>query len=100
MVLDFGELEGSEMLFKIALSYTTVDNAIENLNTELPHWDFEKIRKDTRDIWNEMFGRIAVEGGSQAQHIKFYTDLWHALWDVIKLLMLMVIILIIRQVRM
>lgn len=26
-----------------------------------------------------MFGRIAVEGGSQAQHIKFYTDLWHAL---------------------
>lgn len=79
MVLDFGELEGSEVLFKIALSYTTVDNAIENLNTELPHWDFEKIRKDTRDIWNEMFGRIAVEGGSQAQHIKFYTDLWHAL---------------------
>ena len=44
MVLDFGELEGSEVLFKIALSYTTVDNAIENLNTELPHWDFEKIR--------------------------------------------------------
>ena len=40
MVLDFGELEGSEVLFKIALSYTTVDNAIENLNTELPHWDF------------------------------------------------------------
>ena len=79
MVLDFGELEGSEVLFKIALSYTTVDNAIENLNTELSHWDFEKIRKDTRDIWNEMFGRIAVEGGSQAQHIKFYTDLWHAL---------------------
>lgn len=33
------------MLFKIALSYTTVDNAIENLNTELPHWDFEKYVK-------------------------------------------------------
>ncbi len=81
MVLDFGELEGSEVLFKIALSYTTVDNAIENLNTELPHWDFEKKYVKIRVIYGmKMFGRIAVEGGSQAQHIKFYTDLWHALF--------------------
>ena len=32
MVLDFGELQGSEVLFKIALSYTHRGYAIENLN--------------------------------------------------------------------
>lgn len=79
MLLDFGAVRGKEVLFKIALSYTTVDNAIENMNVELPHWDFDEVCRDTRNVWNEAFGRMDIEGGTQAQHIKFYTDLWHVL---------------------
>lgn len=79
MVLDFGQMYNKEVLFKIALSYTSVDNAIENLNAELNHWDFDKVRNDSRAEWNEMLGRISVKGGTQAQNIKFYTDLWHVL---------------------
>jgi predicted alpha-1,2-mannosidase len=37
------------------------------------------VRNDSRDIWNEWLGKIQVEGGSTAQRIKFYTDLWHVL---------------------
>lgn len=79
MVLDFGLTLGKDVLFKIALSYTSVDNAIENMKAELPHWDFNQVHKETRTIWNETLGRIAVQGGTEAQNIKFYTDLWHAL---------------------
>lgn len=63
----------------MALSYTSVDNAIANMDAELNHWDFDKVCKETRSIWNEALGRIAVEGGTDAQRIKFYTDLWHVL---------------------
>ena len=79
MVLNFGQLNAEELLFKMALSYTSVDNAIANMDAELNHWDFDKVCKETRSIWNEALGRIAVEGGTDAQRIKFYTDLWHVL---------------------
>ena len=35
--------------------------------------------RESRDDWNRWLGRIEVEGGSEAQKVKFYTDLWHAL---------------------
>lgn len=79
MILDFGPLPGKNVLFKVALSYTSVENAIENMDIELPHWNFDEVHMETRNIWNEMLGRIDVQGGSEAQTIKFYTDLWHAL---------------------
>ena len=44
-----------------------------------PSWDFDAVRKETRQIWNDWLGRIEVKGGSADDRIKFYTDLWHVL---------------------
>lgn len=79
MMLDFDLKESGEVLFRIGMSYTSLENAVANLRAELDGWDFDAVRAETQSIWNEMLGRIAVEGGSQAQRIKFYTDLWHVL---------------------
>ncbi|MEL7585077.1 MAG: GH92 family glycosyl hydrolase [Prolixibacteraceae bacterium] len=70
---------GEQLKMKIAVSYTSIENARKNLNAECTTWDFEKVRTDSRKIWNEWLGKIEVEGGSTAQRIKFYTDLWHVL---------------------
>ena len=70
---------GEQLNLKIAVSYTSVENAQKNLQAECTTWDFEKVRNDSREIWNEWLGKIQVEGGSTAQRIKFYTDLWHVL---------------------
>ncbi|MBL7040765.1 MAG: GH92 family glycosyl hydrolase [Pirellulaceae bacterium] len=64
---------------KLALSCVSIEQARLNLQAELPHWDFDKVRRDSRDVWNEWLGKIEVEGGTQAQRTKFYTDLWHVL---------------------
>jgi len=64
---------------KVALSYTSVEGARRNLLAECPHWDFDRVRADARDVWNQWLGRIEVEGGTDAQRTKFYTDLYHAL---------------------
>jgi len=70
---------GDVLKMKIAISYTNIENARENLNVESPHWNFEKAHSDSREIWNDWLGKIEVKGGTNAQKIKFYTDLWHVL---------------------
>ncbi len=72
---------GSEdpVLLKVGISYTGIEQARLNMETELPHWDFDRVKKESADEWNEWLSRIEVEGGTEKQRVKFYTDLWHAL---------------------
>ena len=41
--------------------------------------DFNRVRQESQQEWNEWLGRIDVKGGSHDQQMKFYTDLWHSL---------------------
>jgi predicted alpha-1,2-mannosidase len=70
---------GDQVNMKVAISYTSIDNARNNLLTECTSWDFDAVRNETRQIWNEWLGKIEVNGGDPDQKIKFYTDLWHVL---------------------
>jgi len=63
----------------VGLSFTSIENARLNLSTECNHWDFDRVERDSRAVWNEYLGRIDVRGGTREQRTKFYTDLWHAL---------------------
>ena len=70
---------GETRQVKFSISYTSIENARNNLNKESNHWDFDQVKHDAREEWNNWLGRIDVEGGSIAQKVKFYTDLWHTL---------------------
>ncbi|MDR8392720.1 GH92 family glycosyl hydrolase [Aliifodinibius sp. S!AR15-10] len=64
---------------KVAISYVSEEQARLNLDTELPHWNFDRVVNDSRDEWNDWLSKIEVEGGTKAHRVKFYTDLWHSL---------------------
>lgn len=70
---------GETIKVKISISYTSIENARENMNQECNHWDFDKVREDARNEWNDWMSKIEVKGGTQNQQVKFYTDLWHTL---------------------
>jgi len=70
---------GESIQLKVAVSYTSIENARKNLTSESNHWSFDTLRENSQKEWNEMLGRIAVKGGSTNQKTKLYTDLWHAL---------------------
>lgn len=72
-------MAGDQLKLKIAISYTSIESARNNLTTECNGWDFDRVCKDSREEWNEWLGKINVEGGSVDQRVKFYTDLWHVL---------------------
>jgi len=74
------QVEAGDLLqVKFAISYTSVENARANMNAELDHWDFDKVKDDNQSKWNDLLGKIEVSGGTEKQKIKFYTDLWHVL---------------------
>ena len=75
----FTTKENDVIHLKVAISYCDIDGARRNLETELPHWDFDRVHNEATTEWNQWLGRIKVEGGTDAQKTKFYTDLYHAL---------------------
>ncbi|MEH0152555.1 GH92 family glycosyl hydrolase [Limibacter armeniacum] len=78
--MDIAFADGTEqVLMKIGVSYTSIENAVHNLETEVSHWNFDQVKESTQQIWNEQLAKVQVKGGSYEQNTKFYTDLWHVL---------------------
>lgn len=64
---------------RVGISYVSVANAEVNLEKEIPGWDFDAVRTQARNAWNEALGHIMVTGGTDDQRKIFYTALYHAL---------------------
>ncbi len=71
--------EGEQILVKTALSYVSVDGAKKNLQAELDHWDFDKIRKHANDTWNQALSVVRINDPSTEKKTIFYTALYHSL---------------------
>ncbi len=73
-VLDFGS--GRKPLkAKIALSYTSGEGAVRNLQ-EVKGWNFGKVRKAAERKWEEIFRLLPVEAPDSLM-TAFYTSLYH-----------------------
>jgi predicted alpha-1,2-mannosidase len=70
--------EGEKIKIKFALSPVSTANALENLRTETPGWDFSTIYKKGNDAWNKELGKVDVQMQSKADKISFYTALYHS----------------------
>lgn len=67
------------IVVQLGLSYTSLANARDNLEREAANLDFDGARRHNQERWTSMLGRIQVEGGRDADRVKFYTGLYHAL---------------------
>jgi predicted alpha-1,2-mannosidase len=62
--------------FRYGISFISVDQARQNLRAEITNWNFDQIRDQARQRWNDTLGQIQVEGGTPAQKRVFYTALY------------------------
>jgi putative alpha-1,2-mannosidase len=60
-ILSFNLDESKILQVKIALSTVDVEGAKLNMKTEIPGWDFEKVKHHAEKVWNEYLGRIEIE---------------------------------------
>ena len=77
--IHFTTKENEQVLFKVALSATSIDGAKRALEAESPDWNFENTRIRAEALWNQELNLIHVEGGTEAQRRTFYTALYHTM---------------------
>ncbi|MDZ7267834.1 MAG: GH92 family glycosyl hydrolase [candidate division KSB1 bacterium] len=68
-----------EILVKVGLSAVSIAGARDNLQREIPDWDFARVRRAAEATWNAALGKIVVRGGSADERTIFYTALYHTL---------------------
>ena len=78
--------ENESILVKVGISYTSIEQARLNLETEIPGWDFDEIKENATAKWNKVLSKIEVQlpGENTAEYNQekmttFYTALYHAL---------------------
>jgi len=72
----FGALD-TPLIVKVGISAVSIEGARANLETEVPGWDFDLVRKQAEDSWNAKLSKIQVDGGTREQQRIFYTALYH-----------------------
>ena len=78
---EFATAEGEQALIKAGISFVSGEGAKQNLEHDIPGWDFERARAQALLLWEKAFAGVAVKGGSGAQREAFATALYHAMLD-------------------
>ncbi len=74
---NFDTEENEKISIRMALSSVSTNGALNNLNTEIPEWDFEKIKQQAKNKWNRELSKIQVEMMDPREKVTFYTALYH-----------------------
>jgi predicted alpha-1,2-mannosidase len=63
---------------KIALSTVSIEGAKLNLQAEIPHWNFDQVKRNAEKVWNVYLNRMDIDAPKKQKEI-FYTSLYHLL---------------------
>ena len=78
LFFDFDTQEGEKIKIKMALSPVSSAGALENMKKEVPGWDFEKVKKQSQEVWNNELNKIQIETIQKEDLVNFYTSMYHA----------------------
>ncbi len=77
--LHFYMPKGTDTLYyKVGLSAVSPEQAKKNLEAELPHWDFEKVKRESQKIWRKTLETIKIKSDEPKVMTNFYTALYHS----------------------
>jgi len=74
---NFTTKEKEKIKVKFALSAVSTEGALKNLKAEVPHFNFEQIRQETKAKWNKELNRIKI-AASEEKKTTFYTSMYHS----------------------
>ncbi|SER82165.1 GH92 family glycosyl hydrolase [Pedobacter rhizosphaerae] len=77
-VVGFKNINNNILQIKVALSPVSIENAILNLNTELPGWDFKSTVKKADMQWEKELAKVKINASNTTKKI-FYTALYHTM---------------------
>ena len=77
----FATRENEEIYVKIGVSFTSSEMAKKWLDEEIPAWDYESVKEETKALWNKELNKILIRGDhvTQEDKMKFYTAIYHTM---------------------
>jgi len=78
-VADYKTTAEEPIEVRVGISFISVEQAHRNLQREIPRWDFQHIKSQTRAVWNQALGAVATVGGTESQRTIFYTALYRSM---------------------
>lgn len=74
---DFKTTNGEKIKIKFAISPVSTANALENLQTEIPGWNFYVVKKAGQALWEQELKKIEITTDKDTKK-NFYTSMYHA----------------------
>ncbi|MGI0106176.1 GH92 family glycosyl hydrolase [Salinimicrobium sp. WS361] len=78
MYFDFDMKQNEKLNIKLAISPVSAEGALQNMKDEIPHWNFDQVKKEARQVWNEELNKVIVETEKPEDMVNFYTAMYHA----------------------
>jgi predicted alpha-1,2-mannosidase len=78
---EFATTANEQVIVKTGVSFVSMEGAKENLEQDIPGWDFDKIALQAKEMWNTALSKMKIEGGTDDQKKVFYTALYHSMID-------------------
>jgi predicted alpha-1,2-mannosidase len=64
---------------KIGISFISTEQARQNVQSEIPAWNFDVVRMASVENWNQALSRIRLRGETDSKRIQFYTAMYHTM---------------------
>lgn len=77
--LHFPDAGAAPLLVKVGISAVSAENALANLDAELPDFDFARVHAEAVAAWERELARVRIDADDDAQRRIFYTGLYHTL---------------------
>jgi len=75
----FKTAKGEQVLMKVAISMSSYENAWKYLQSEIPDWEFERVKIAGMKTWEKQLKKIKIETSSEEQKKLFYTAMYHTM---------------------
>jgi len=81
-IVEFDTKINRVVQLRTGISYVSIDNARENLETEIINpfgWDFDAVRQHHVDTWNNLMSRIRISSIDSREKMRFYNNFYRSL---------------------
>jgi predicted alpha-1,2-mannosidase len=79
--VEFDQTKHPVVQVRSGISPVSIQNASLNLRSELTDkfgWDFDAIRRNQVNVWNDIFNRIKITSNDRLEKIRFYNNMYRA----------------------
>ena len=74
---DFEDGE-APLIAKMSISPVSTAGALANMEQEIPHWDFDQVKNEGQQLWEQELSKIKVDMVDPDDMVNFYTSMYHA----------------------